>query len=213
MKNAVWLIAMSPSELPRFLAFCARACDDVTLLQRRNVLLDFESPVPAAVLVGFAPDSAGRWQILLTRRATTLRKHGGQIAFAGGRSDHNDANAVATALREAAEEVGTPPVLWRIAGKLPECRTPSGFSVTPVLAYADALPVLRPNPDEVAETFWLPIETALNPQLYRARAFDWQGQRYHSPALVFGKYDIWGVTALILRHLAACAAEWRQQNH
>ncbi len=47
-----------------------------------------------------------QWQILLTRRADSLRHHAGQIALAGGRRDAQDPNLTATALRETAEETG-----------------------------------------------------------------------------------------------------------
>ncbi|UOP04510.1 NUDIX hydrolase [Conchiformibius kuhniae] len=200
---------MNAAELARFLDFCCRAPHGVALLVSRNRLFDFDAPKAAAVLVAFAPDAAGEWWILLTRRADTLRHHGGQFAFAGGRVDAADGSAAAAALREAAEEVGTPPDVWTVAGSLPECHTPSGYAVTPVLAHAPTLPVLQPNAAEVAETFWLPVRTALNPNAYRARPFAWRGQRFHSPALHWQGREIWGATALILRHLAACYARFK----
>ncbi|BCQ35349.1 hypothetical protein ERHA53_26920 [Erwinia rhapontici] len=57
--------------------------------------------------------------LLLTRRAASLRKHAGQVAFPGGMMDSSDASLVATALREAQEEVAIPPDAVRVIGVLP----------------------------------------------------------------------------------------------
>ena len=74
--------------------------------------------------------------MLLTERASTLRAHAGQVAFPGGGTDPGDADAVATALREAEEETGLDPDGVVPLAVLPELFIPpSGFVVTPVLAH------------------------------------------------------------------------------
>lgn len=57
--------------------------------------------------------------LLLTRRASTLRKHAGQVAFPGGAADSSDASLIDTALREAQEEVSIAPEVVTVLGTLP----------------------------------------------------------------------------------------------
>ncbi|MFM9662701.1 NUDIX domain-containing protein, partial [Streptomyces scabiei] len=71
--------------------------------------------------------------VVLTQRTETLRNHAGQIAFPGGRADPGDADLVATALREAEEEIGLPPRAVTVIGLADRYRTVTGFEVTPVL--------------------------------------------------------------------------------
>src|SRR6476660_6710850 len=61
---------------------------------------------PAAVLVLLYPDAAGEARIVLTERVSYDGHHSGEVSFPGGKAEPGDADAAATALREAAEEVG-----------------------------------------------------------------------------------------------------------
>jgi len=99
----------------------------------RNQLVTAQTAKEAAVLVGIVLHE-GAWQILLTKRAETLRQHTGQIAFAGGRKDAQDDSLTATALREAYEETAIPITAWQTFAPLPFYDTPSGYRVTPVPA-------------------------------------------------------------------------------
>lgn len=167
----------------------------------RNQLVTTKTVKEAAVLVGIALHE-GAWQILLTKRAETLRQHTGQIAFAGGRKDVQDDSLTATALREAYEETAISITVWQTFAPLPFCDTPSGYRVTPVPAIC-AQPVNpKANPDEVAEIFYLPLDFALNLQNYTFRQLHHNNQALALPALPFQHYDIWGLTALILYGLA-----------
>ena len=92
---------------------------------------------PAAVLVPvwLRPEGAG---LILTKRASHLKHHPGQIAFPGGKVDATDASAEAAALRETKEEIGLDPARVRILGSLPVHETVTGFAVTPFVGVIDS---------------------------------------------------------------------------
>ena len=82
----------------------------------------------------------GEVTVLLTRRSDHLTDHPGQISFPGGRAEPEDADAIATALREAEEEIGLHARHVDVLGSLPHYTTGSGFVVTPVVALIDTVP-------------------------------------------------------------------------
>lgn len=156
---------------------------------------------PAAVLVGFQ-DSAVGLRLILTKRASHLKHHPGQIAFPGGKIDHIDRDAVAAALREADEEIGLQANAAEVLGTLDPHETVTGFSVTPVLARID--PNFRPicQEEEVEEVFSVPLEHIANPKNYRIEGRIWRGEMRKYYTVPYGPYYIWGATARMLRALA-----------
>lgn len=157
---------------------------------------------PAGVLMGLVEARAG-WSVLLTKRASGLKHHPGQIAFPGGKVDPEDADSVAAALREADEEVGLNPTQVRVLGTMPAHETVTGFSVTPVLGVVEGsyTPVVEAG--EVDEAFLVPLAHLLNPDAYQVQSRIWLGQRRSYYAVPWGPYYIWGATARMLRALAA----------
>ena len=159
---------------------------------------------PAAVLVGILAGPQGA-RVILTKRASHLKHHPGQIAFPGGKQEDSDASLEAAALREAQEEIGLPPDLVRVVGRLPAHETVTGFLMTPILAEVAAF---VPNPDagEVEEVFTVPLAHLLNPAEYTVQRRQWRGQWRAYYAVPWGPYYIWGATARILRGLAERSA-------
>lgn len=157
---------------------------------------------PAAVLLALF-ERPGGVHVLLTKRASGLKHHPGQIAFPGGKQDETDADLTATALREAQEEVGLDPQLVTILGQMPAHETVTGFSVTPVLGYvtADFTPVVEAG--EVEEAFFVPFSAATDPAQFSIQKRRWLGQWRSYYTVPWGPYYIWGATARILRKLAA----------
>ena len=142
--------------------------------------------------------------VLLTQRTAHLSNHSGQIAFPGGRQDDQDADAVATALREAHEEVGLDPQHVEVLGQLSEYITGTAFVVTPVVALIDANHRITPNPHEVDQVFEVPLAYLMNPAHHRRHAFEAEGLRrewFSMPYLDQGvERYIWGATAGMLRN-------------
>lgn len=167
------------------------------------------APAHASVLVPLVVH-AGATTVLLTRRTDHLRDHAGQISFPGGRAETHDEDAVATALREAEEEVGLARRHVDVIGALPHYTTVTGFIVTPVVALVQPGFDLALDPFEVAEAFEVPLAFLMNPAHHQRHAFDFGGaqRRFLSmPWVAAGadgaprQYFIWGATAAMLRNL------------
>ena len=143
--------------------------------------------------------------VLLTQRTAHLTTHSGQIAFPGGKADVDDADAAATALREAQEEVGLEPRFASVLGNLSEYKTGSAFIITPVVALIDAAFTVTPNHDEVAAVFEVPLQFLMNPANHRRHAFESDGLRREWLSMPYQDQDtqrfIWGATAGMLRNL------------
>ena len=155
---------------------------------------------PAAVLVGLIERAHGL-QVLLTRRADTLRSHTGQVAFPGGRCDPGE-TPWETALREAEEEVGLERRFVSLAGLSTPMLTHSGYMITPVVGFIREGFQLAPNPQEVADIFETPFGFLMDPANYEehtAQLEDGLTRRYYGTTHQ-DRY-IWGVTAGILRQL------------
>ena len=156
---------------------------------------------PAAVLLAIWLHPAGA-RIILTKRASHLKHHPGQIAFPGGKVDPGDASAESAALREASEEVGLAPDNVQIIGSLPVHETVTGFAIQPFLGLVRADFIPRPEAGEVDEVFTVPLSHVLDMQRFGVERRLWLGQWRSYYAVPYGPYYIWGATARILRGLA-----------
>lgn len=155
---------------------------------------------PAAVLMAISDEAEP--QLLFTRRTAHLKRHAGQVAFPGGREDPGDADAVATALREAHEEVALPPGQVEVLGTLDPYRTGTGFLVTPVVGVVPPGLPLRPDPGEVDALFHVPLAHVLDPANHQRHSGQWQGQTRHFWAIAHEDHYIWGATAGMIVALA-----------
>jgi 8-oxo-dGTP pyrophosphatase MutT (NUDIX family) len=115
----------------------------------------------AITLLETEPGS-GTAAFLLTRRAESLRAHGGQWALPGGRCDPAE-TLVAAALRELEEEVGLALDAAAVLGILDDYPTRSGYCVTPVVVWAGGSVKLRLDPREVASVHRIDLEEIMRP--------------------------------------------------
>lgn len=156
---------------------------------------------PASVLVPVVRRPRGL-QLLLTVRSATLRSHGGQISFPGGRREDTDASAAAAALREAEEEVGIPGGAVEVVGYLDDYPTLTRFMVTPVVGLVDDVAEVRPCAREVAEIFEVPLSFVLGVDNFERKLLSREGINVPFFELNYGSYRIWGATAGMLWNLA-----------
>lgn len=158
--------------------------------------------IAASVLVPLVRRADGL-HLLLTRRTDHLTSHAGQISFPGGRAEPRDSDAIDTALRETEEEIGLERGQIDIIGLLPDYLTSSGYRVTPVVGLVHPPFELRPDPNEVADVFEVPLAflmDGMNHQRLSVELPEGAGRR-HFYAMPYGPHFIWGATAGMLRNL------------
>ena len=155
---------------------------------------------PAAVLAAVVdrPEPT----LLLTRRDDNLRNHPGQVALPGGRADPDDDGPVATALREAHEEIALPPDRVTVIGADRPYETGSGFSITPVVGIVPPDLPLRACEIEVAEIFEVPLAFLLDPRNRVEREVERDGLPRRYFEFRHGRHAIWGATAGMIVNLA-----------
>ncbi len=174
------------------------------VVARRSDFSRWPTPVGgrrSAVLILLGEQVPTGPDVLVLQRAATLRNHAGQPAFPGGASDPEDADAAATALREATEEVGLDPTSATIVATLPKLWIPvSGYIVTPVLAWWHAPhPVAPVDPGEVARVERLPIAELVDPANRLRLRHPVSG--YVGPAFDVRGLLVWGFTAGVINTL------------
>lgn len=158
-------------------------------------------PATAAAVLIAVTDRADPG-IVLTQRTETLRNHAGQVAFPGGRADPGDVDLVATALREAEEEIGLPPRVVTVVGLADRYQTVTGFQVTPVLGVIPPDLILKPAEAEVAALFEVPLSFLLDPAHHQQVSASWRGRTRHFYEILWNDRRIWGATAAMIVNLS-----------
>ena len=154
----------------------------------------------AAVLVPLLLKD-GEWHVLVTQRTNAVPHHKGQISFPGGACDKQDADILATALREAYEEIGVPPMAVDVLGLLDDMFTISHFVVTPVVGVIPYPYPFRMNPAEVEAMVEVPLSFLRDPAHLRTEQVEFEGKPVELLFWDYGAYTIWGATARILKGL------------
>ena len=183
--------------------------DTKRILGRRpTVTRDGHSMRPAAVLLPLYR-SDGDLCVILQKRSERVEHHKGEISFPGGMVDPDDENLLATALREAHEEMGISPEDVETLGRLDDTPTITDFMIS---TYVGAIPspyVFTPSEIEVAEVLRVPISRLRDPASRRDEAHLHGDKFSKMPVFVYEGHVIFGATARILDQFIALTADAR----
>jgi len=162
-----------------------------------------ETAKKAAVLALCYPDKEGLTRLLLILRPPKSGVHSGQIAFPGGAVEMGDRDLLATAMREAEEEVGVRSEELTPIRSLTEIYIPpSNFLVQPYLAWTSLHQQFRLQPTEVECVIEVPLADLLN---HHNRTYCLRNTSYAGPVEVpsfsFDGHIVWGATAMMLNEL------------
>ncbi len=149
----------------------------------------------AAVLLAITQEEQPR--VLLTRRASHMRHHAGEVSFPGGRREAGDTSNIVVALREAFEETGLNPFQVELLGELPSQRAKSGLWVKPIVGLIPPDVILVPQPDEIERIFYVELMHIIKAQLL-PYPVQLNQQQYYMPSFQLDNEIIWGLTARIL---------------
>ena len=173
--------------------------------------------VNAAVLAALFED-AGEARVILTRRASGLRTHRGEVSLPGGRLDEGEDPASA-AFREAQEEIALDPALATTVGWIhPVMTMVSASLIMPVIATLTECPHLEPNPQEVERLFDVSLAeladlTIFHEERWRIAGRKISGSDDDSFAVRFFEVSgemIWGATARMIHELLSIVLTGRR---
>jgi 8-oxo-dGTP pyrophosphatase MutT (NUDIX family) len=161
-----------------------------------------EDARPAAALLLLFPTN-GEATMLLTKRASALPHHGGQVSLPGGGVAPGE-TIEGAALREAEEEVGLVRAAVRVIGRLTPLHIPvSGFVLHPVVGFASARPATTAEAGEVDRIIEVPVALLLDPARHRRTVRVRDGIEFDMPYFDIDGDEVWGATAMVLAEFAA----------
>ena len=188
-------------KIKEILACRGKACIDDPRLKRAAVLIPL-----------FKKD--GEYHILLTRRTNIVEHHKGQISFPGGRQDKKDKDLLATALREAREEMGIEEKDVRILGELDDfCTATTDFCISPFVALIPYPYPLKVNRQEIEEVIEVPLSGLLDKRRFRQELREKDGLPFPVYFYQYQDHTIWGATARILKQLLDLLPEEPPSRH
>ena len=168
----------------------------------RRSVLEGTGTRPSAVLAALYDDADGLATVVLTRRSANLRAHRGEVSFPGGGAEPGDQDLVATATREAFEEVGLDPATVEIIGEIDHLQTVTSRSyIVPFVGALAGRPELAPSPDEVAAILHVSLAELLDPAIYHQEQWGLPPLEHPISFFELDGDTVWGATAAMLRNL------------
>ena len=169
-----------------------------TMAEYRGRDLSVDLP-EAAVLMPFTDRRDP--EVILTVRAAAMPTHAGEVAFPGGKRDPQDADLLATALRESEEEVRLPRNRVEVLGALSPIPSRYGMKVTPFVGVVDPVIQLQAEPGEIKTIFRVPLSFFLDTRPELSSPIDFYGRKLCIPSYFYDNKRIWGLTAFMILEL------------
>ena len=163
---------------------------------------DLSTARMGGVLIALFEDE-GVVRTVLMKRPDYDGTHSGQVSFPGGKKELGDADIVATALREAYEEVAMPTMDVEVIGQLTELYIPaSNFLVHPVVGILRQVPILKPDVREVESILLPPVAHFFRPEIIGEKSVRVRNDlMIRAPYYDVDGHTVWGATAMILSEL------------
>jgi 8-oxo-dGTP pyrophosphatase MutT (NUDIX family) len=134
-------------------------------------------------------EEAGEARLILTRRASYLRSHRGEVSFPGGRLDPGE-DAPRAALREAYEEIALNPALVSLEGWIhPVMTVVSASLITPLVATVPSRPHVVASPAEVERVFDVTLRDLADPEIFHEERWSFPG--HPVPGSPDGSFPVW----------------------
>ena len=177
-----------------------------------SVVINESSAPPTrrnAAVLAVLFEEAGEARVILTRRASSLRSHRGEVSFPGGRLDPGE-DAPTAALREAYEEIALSPAQVSMEGWIhPVMTVVSASLIIPLVATVPGRPHVVASPDEVERVFDVALRDLADPGIFHEERWSFPGSPVPgSPDGSFGVWFfevegemIWGATARMIHEL------------
>lgn len=151
-------------------------------------------------------------ELLLIKRAEHERDPwSGHMALPGGRREPHDDTLLATAMREAGEEVGVHARAEDHLGALDEVhprsvRLPS-IVIAPFVLAVPPDTTARADQVEVDAALWVPLSALTDESAAHELVLELEGASRRFPAFRYGEHVIWGLTHRILEQFLDVARE------
>ncbi|KAL7532897.1 hypothetical protein ACHAXR_008049 [Thalassiosira sp. AJA248-18] len=162
-------------------------------------------------------DDSNIIHVLFTLRPKTMKSHGGEVCFPGGKQDPDDVDDIHTALREAHEEVGLHSQYIESIARMETVESKHSLCVTPIIGFVNPSSVAEPSQlklhtDEVEAAFAVPLHFFADPDnCHSIEKVQWRGGDFLLRTYLYDdpsskrQFKIWGLTAHVV-HLVATKA-------
>ncbi len=138
------------------------------------------------------------------KRPSTMKNHGGQMAFPGGKFEQKDADLIQTALRETHEEIGISASIIEILGALTPVHVQvSNFTISPFVGWCTEKPVFKVDDSEVDQLFIVPLSKLQDKNTKSFKTVKTALGYLEAPGYSVEQSFIWGATGMILTEFLA----------